>query len=369
MRTGGWLGAALVALVLAVVPGALQLVPARHGLDRAEAAVAGSVDDLATLTAAGALASAALPAPPVTAPPSPPPPLATVEVPITPPAGAFTGAPAPAAPVAAPYRAARGESQPGEVFALAVGINDYPGSEYDLGAAVADADTVDAGLAHFNVPAANRLVLRDGQARRGQVVAAIQSLVRRAGPGTTVVLAFAGHVRKVDADTEELITAEGATITDRELAALLAPSAASHMWILMATCYAGGFTEVLGPGRILTAAADADSLAYENSAMNGSYLVHYLVREGWLQGQAGPSVQQAFAYADARIASLHADRRPVQLDQAGAPLRLTPTTGPGGGQPPSDPSPPPPTSTPPPSPTTTAPPPRTCVLLVLCSRS
>ena len=123
------------------------------------------------------------------------------------------------------------------------------------------------------------------------------------------------------------------------------------MWLLLATCYAGGFTELLAPGRILTGAADSTSLAYESPSINGSYLVHHLVREGWLEGRAGPSVQEAFAYADAQIRERYPDRRPVEFDELGSRLRL------GSGATATSPSPQgSPSSEPPPSsPTTTEP--------------
>lgn len=357
------MGAAFAVLAMAILPGALRLVPASRALERADldaADLAGP--SLATLLEGAPPPTAPSPAPStVAAPPAPPVPApAAGEVAIVPPAQ-LVGTPAPMVAMSAPYAAASTTGPSGQVFALVVGIDDYPGSEYDLSSAVADADTIEAALTRFGVPAANRVVLRDGQARRDQLVAAVRALVRRAGPGTTVVFAYAGHVRKVDHDTEEIVTAEGATLTDQQLAALLAPSRADHMWLLLATCYAGGFTELLAPGRILTAAADASSLAYESRSLGGSYLVHHMVREGWLKGRAGSSVEEAFAYADARIGARYPDRRPIQYDHVGGQLRLgaaaaAPSAPPGG-------------SPPPPSSSTTTEPERTCSLLVLCRRS
>ncbi|MGH9275709.1 MAG: caspase family protein [Acidimicrobiales bacterium] len=316
MRAGRWIGAAVAALAIAILPGALRLVPAGSGADRAHPFASGSID----AREPGAVAPAALaPTPPTT--PPPPAGVAPDEVAITPPAQ-LTGALAPAVPVPAPFEQARGSGQQGSVFALIVGINDYPGSQYDLGAAVADANTVNDALAKFGVPAGNRVVLRDGQARRDQVVSAVKALVQRAGPGSTVVFAYSGHVRKLDGDTEAIIAADGRALTDQQLASLLAPSRATNMWLLLATCYAGGFTELLGPGRVLTAAADANSLAYESPSLKGSYLVHHMVREGWLQGNAGPSVQEAFAYADARIKERYPSRRPLQFDRTSGRLQF-----------------------------------------------
>lgn len=358
MRAGRWTVAALAALLVAAAPGAAQLVPQHRGLDRVEPATLGLEE-------------------PLRAPEAPPgalPGAAPLDVPITPPPADLSGELAPLVPAPPPFQAA-GRGQPGEVFALIVGIDDYPGRRSDLRAAVADANTVDQALSAFGVPPANRVVLRNGQARRGALVAAIQALVATAGPGTTVVFSYAGHVRKVGRGTEAIVAADGGLLRDDELAALLAPSPVGHMWLLLASCYAGGFTEVLAPGRVLTAAADARSLAYESPSLQGSYLVHHMVREGWLEGRAGTSVQEAFAYASARINEEYPNRRPVQIDQSGGPLRLGASPAASGPREPSSTSPssPPPAQepAPPSSPPPTYPPPseepERC-LAVLCRR-
>ncbi len=294
MRAERWATAAGLALGLAIVPGALQLLPQRpSSVERPGVVVLGSV----------------------TPPPGP-----ADEVAITPP-GELVGALAqPVGPVPR-FDPTQVEQVEGQVYALVIGIDDYPGSRADLGAAVADADTVDTALDGFGVPPGNRVVLRDGQARRADVVAAIQSLVQQGGPGSTLVLSYAGHVRKLGPGTEALVLADGGMISDAELAALLAPATTQRMWLLLATCYAGGFTELLAPGRVLTGAADANNLAYESRQLNASYLIHYLVREGWLQGAAGPSVQDAYSYADASLAD-QPRRRPVQLGETGSPIVL-----------------------------------------------
>ncbi len=351
MGAGRRAGGAAVALVLAMVPGMLQLLPASPTVERAVALQLDRQegDPLAQVVAID-------------------------EVAIIPP-GELTGAvaePAAPPPTFAPVQA----TAQAEVFALVIGINDYPGPRSDLRSAVADADLIDAALDGFGVPPTHRVVLRDGQARRAEVEAAISSLAAQGGPNTTLVLAFAGHTRKVAPQREAIVLADGTTLTDLELAALLAPATTQRMWLLMATCFAGGFTELLAPGRILTGASDARSLAYESPALGASYLVHHMVREGWLEGSAGPTVQEAFEHADRRLALTLPARRPIQIDQHGRPLRL------GGEDPsaafvreaaPAGTSAPP--ERPPASPTTTTAPPRPasprpeqrCLVRLLCS--
>lgn len=345
------MSAAAGALALAVVPGALRLVPDSRPLERA------APWNVETAQAVPGALSGDVPPP-------------DDAVPIAPPPAELTGELAPAVP---PPRLFSRASAPGGVYALVVGIDDYPGSESDLRSAVADADTIDAALSGFGVPAANRVVLRNGQARKSALVDAIRSLVAVAGPSSAVVVAYAGHVRKVDGDTEAIVAADGALLPDDELAALLAPTQAQRLWLLIAACYAGGFTEALGPGRILTGAADARSLAYESRSINGSYLVHHLVREGWLEGRAGRSVQEAFDYAKARMAEDGSEGTPVQMDYAGGPLVLgsgDPAAGgtSSSGAPSAPPSNPPPQSQPPPPTTTTTQPERQCLAGILCRR-
>jgi hypothetical protein len=352
-------GALVGALLLASLPGAIGLVDVDRAVERAEPVTLGP----AAVSAASSLPSTAI-----------------GDRPITPPPVELVGEVATAEPMPEPFAAVAPShgGGAGEVLAVIVGIDDYPGTGSDLNAAVTDANTVDAALAGFGVPVENRVLLLDGQARRPELVEALEQLAALSEPEDTIVLAYAGHVRKLDPDTEAIVTAEGGLLTDEELAAILAPSRAQRGWFLLATCYAGGFTELLAPGRIITAAAAADEVAYESPSIDGSYLVHHLVREGWLQGLAGPSVQEAFAYADARIAELYPSRRPVQLDASTEPLTLgsgTPTDGAATtisqAAPSADTTPPPTSgSAPPPSEPSSLPPlggpKRSCTLVVFC---
>lgn len=209
------------------------------------------------------------------------------------------------------------------VFALVIGINDYPGTRYDLHAAVADADDMAAALLHYGVPAANIDLLTDSNADAASIVRGLHWLTRTAGPDSTVVLSYSGHARKLGSTTEAIVSSDGVPIADWYLARQLAPLQARDTWIVMAACYGGGFDELLAPGRILTAAADANSIAYESSDFGRSYLDEYLVRRGLLLGQAGgPTVQQAFQWAQAMLLRDSPDRSLTQLDDSTEPISL-----------------------------------------------
>jgi hypothetical protein len=236
---------------------------------------------------------------------------------------------------------------------VVIGIDDYPGSRSDLRASVKDADTVDYTLAAYGIPADRRLVLRNRQATAGVITDAMRWLVAHAGPDATAVFFYAGHVRHLGGSTQAIVAADGALVTDGAMAETLRPLRARATWLVMASCYGGGFNEALGPRRILTAAAGAGSLAYENAQYGNSYLVEYMVQRAMMEGAAPDTVEQAYGWAHAALRRDHPNRLPVQYDELDGELRIG-TPPPGSGRP--RPSPPPPSSSPPPTTTTTHPP-------------
>jgi hypothetical protein len=161
------------------------------------------------------------------------------------------------------------------------------------------------------------------------------------------VFFYAGHVRKVSSSTEAIVSSDGDVVTDADLAGHLAKLQAKRTWLGIAACYGGGFTELLGPGRALTAAAGANSLAYENESFGRSYMVEYMIRQGIIEGRSSPTVQASVAYAQAAIHRDYPGREPVEVEDQ-APVidfRAPPAPQPPSKQPPSS----PPPSSPPPS--------------------
>ena len=257
-------------------------------------------------------------------------------------------------------------------WAVVIGIDTYPGGgAYNLESAVNDANDMVTALEQMGVPANHVLLVRDGQATAGAITASADWLVAHADSESNAVFFYAGHTEKLSPSTEALIGSDGGQVTNADLAGHFSRLAAARSWFVFAACFGGGFDNLLGPGRIVTAAADANHLAYENETFHRSYLVEYMVRQAMIEGRAPGSVQNAFAYA---VASIHRDypgREPVEADDLGAPFDLrspdavqnppSPPPEPSSSVPPGPPSPPNPPSapnTPPPtSPPSTAPPP------------
>jgi hypothetical protein len=239
-----------------------------------------------------------------------------------------------ARPRTAPPRSTRTAYAPGPkdggVWAVVVGIDDYPGTDADLKAGVADARDVDSALAAYGVPASHRLVLLDQQATADNIRGALAWMTGRASADSTAVFFYSGHVRQVagDADRdgeaidEAIVAADGDNVYDGQVADILRNLETRTAWIGVAACYGAGFDDALAPGRVLTAAAGENDVAYENSSLGHSYMVEYMVRRAMLQGKAAGSVQDAFTWARAQIARDYPNRQPVLLDRARGPVVL-----------------------------------------------
>jgi Caspase domain len=278
------------------------------------------------------------------------------ETPITAP-DHFDEAAAPAEPPPAALSRFRNVKPSGGTWAVMIGINDYPGSSHDLRSAVADVRDVDEALGRMGVPADHRMVITDRQANAATIKLSVDWLNAHAGPDAVAVFFYAGHVRKISGNTEAILAADGAAITDADLGHRLRGLKAHKAWIAIAACYGGGFVETLAPGRVLTGAAPAHQLAYENSAFGRSYMVQFMIREAMLDGRAAATVQTAFDYANAALARQYPGREPVQVDHGTTPLDLRPPGAVARQSPPTTAAPQPP---PPPAPknsttTTTAP--------------
>ena len=299
-------------------------------------------------------APAEAPLPPESASAAPPvaPVAAGGDVAIAPPPMAFDGevaAPPPPPPAQLPPSRYDSRTAVGGTWALVIGVNDYPGVRYDLRSAVNDANDVNEALTRLGVTSDRRMVLRDRQASADTIRAALDWLTAHAGPGSTIVLFFAGHVQRIEPGREALVGSDGGIVPDTEVAAMLDRSPAERAWITIAGCYGGGFDEVVRPGRILTAAAPSDRVAYENDGFRRSYLVEYMVRRAILT-KGISTVEGAFAWASAELERDYPERLPVQLDAVGGELDLRVGPRPASeGSPPSSPPPSsPPPSTPPP---------------------
>jgi hypothetical protein len=205
----------------------------------------------------------------------------------------------------------------GGTWAVVLGVDDYQGNG-NLQAGVADANEIVATLLDADVPGDHILLLRNWEVTPASIAAAADWLVDHVNEDGLAVFAWAGHVRALGPTTEALATGNGGLVTDVTLAAHLRQLRSRRSWFLIAGCYGGGFNEILGPGRLLTAASTADHEAYENTLLGHSYVVEYVVRRD-LHRREGPRViSGAVAWAQQKIRKEHPGREPVEY--ASGPL-------------------------------------------------
>ncbi|MBA2280654.1 MAG: caspase family protein [Acidimicrobiia bacterium] len=206
---------------------------------------------------------------------------------------------------------------------MVVGIDDYPGDRYDLRAARNDGVVLVEGLRRSGVPDHQIRTVWDQEATVGGVLDAVDWVVANADAQDTVVFLYAGHVRDLGGGTEVLVTAERGYIADWYLADRFARLDVRDAWFVIAGCYGGGFDELLAPGRVLTAAAPAGQLAFEDDYYGLSFLGEYLLRRAFANGEAGaPTVQAVTAWAMANLAVDHPDRQLWHVDIAGHTIAL-----------------------------------------------
>ena len=137
------------------------------------------------------------------------------------------------------------------LYALCIGINDYPGTDSDLSGCVNDAEDWSAVLTERGF-ALRQLI--DAQATKAVMVAAIADLIDAARSGDTVVITYSGHGTWVpDASGDEADgrdeglcphdVADGQVLLDDEIAALFAQRAAGVRVVLISdSCHSGSVT-------------------------------------------------------------------------------------------------------------------------------
>ncbi|MBV9241876.1 MAG: caspase family protein, partial [Acidobacteria bacterium] len=85
-------------------------------------------------------------------------------------------------------------SAKGKKYALFVGINDYPDPINKLQGAVPDAEHMKSLLeSKYGFLALNDKILRDGEATRANILAALKALTAKAGAGDLLVFQYSGH--------------------------------------------------------------------------------------------------------------------------------------------------------------------------------
>lgn len=173
------------------------------------------------------------------------------------------------------------------VFAVMVGISDYPGTGNDLPLTAEDARKLQAALQRQGRLAPESVTLLDGQATRAAVRAAIQRVGAAAGPDDLFLFFYSGHGNQVrasvsatepDGKNETIEMVDGA-ITDDEMNDLFQNVRAQTSLLVLDSCFSGGFARdvVSRPGVMGLFSSEEDltsSVAEKFEA--GGFLSHFI---------------------------------------------------------------------------------------------
>jgi hypothetical protein len=209
----------------------------------------------------------------------------------------------------------------GKRTALLIGINHAAGGS-PLYGAVQDAKNAYEALLGYGFGADDITLLIEGQATKARILAELRSLAARTSTDGVAVFSFAGHTGR-SGGVNSFRAVDGQRVSAPELGSLLG-AVRAPMWIAMPTCYSGGYAVpgIVGPNRIATFASPANEVSYEVGS-RGSYLIHYMVRQGMIEKKAPGSIEDAFEYARKTIQDINPNRVPLISDGITGELDLT----------------------------------------------
>ncbi|MEH6663991.1 MAG: pre-peptidase C-terminal domain-containing protein [Brevundimonas sp.] len=180
------------------------------------------------------------------------------------------------------------------VFAVMVGVSDYPGDHNDLPFTDEDAVKLEEELARQGVLNPASVVLTNAGATRASVTAAFQRVAAQAGPDDLFIFFFSGHGVQEDSDDSaeldgqrEMLSLHDGDLSDDELAALFDSVDARLSLLVIDACYSGGFARdiITRPGVMGVFSSEEDlTSAVADKFQAGGYLSHFL-RAG-LEGAA-----------------------------------------------------------------------------------
>lgn len=175
------------------------------------------------------------------------------------------------------------------VFAVMVGVADYPGDHNDLPYTDEDAIKLEEELRRHGVLNPASVVLTNAQATRASVRAAFDRVAAEAGPDDLFLFFFSGHGVQHDSDAlheldgrGEYLSLHDGDLSDLELAEMFGRLNTRLSMVVIDACFSGGFARdiVNRPGVMGIFSSEEDLTSSVASKFQaGGYLSHFL-REG-----------------------------------------------------------------------------------------
>jgi hypothetical protein len=230
-------------------------------------------------------------------------------------------------------------------WALLIGINDYAGSTRDNVGSYQDARDLRKYLLRLGWQSDHIALIGNRDATASRIVQGIRWLASKTNSSSVVVFHYAGHEKPLktssDGDNESrdvaIWTADNKLILDGKLGKEMNKVRAAKMWIDLAVCRAGGFSDagMIKSGRLLTYSSPESELSYEDPGLHHSVFGWYLVMEGLRQGLGDlngdgiVTVEEAYKYSRPHVIERTSGRQhPKVTDKLSGQLDLRPPAPP-----------------------------------------
>jgi hypothetical protein len=238
-------------------------------------------------------------------------------------------------------------------WALLIGINDYAGSTRDNIGSYQDATALANYMTSLGWMSDHVLVMANRDATASRIVEGIRWLQSKTDDSSVVVFHYSGHEQPTrsssDGDNESrdvaLWAADNRLVLDGVLGRELGRVRSASMWVNLAVCRAGGFSDpgTTGPGRIVTYSSPENELSYEDPTVKHSVYGWFSIVEGMRQGLADANgdsvvtVEEAWRYARPYVTDRTDGRQhPAVSDQYAGEFSLIPPDPPPAPPPPDD---------------------------------
>ena len=226
-------------------------------------------------------------------------------------------------------------------WALLIGINDYAGSTRDNVGSYQDARDLRKHLLALGWRSDHIVLIANRDATASRIIQGIRWLASKTSSSSVVVFHYSGHERpkttSSDGDNERrdvaLWVADNRLIIDGILGREMNKVRAAKMWIDLAVCRAGGFSDagMIKSGRVLTFSSPESELSMEDPDVHHSVFGWYLIMEGMrqklgdLNGDGQVTVEEAYRYARPHVVSrTGGEQHPMITDKLSGSLYLKP---------------------------------------------
>lgn len=230
-------------------------------------------------------------------------------------------------------------------WALLIGINDYAGSTRDNVGSYQDARDLRKYLLRLGWHPDHITLIGNRDATATRIIQGIRWLASKTNSSSVVVFHYAGHEKPLrtssDGDNESrdvaIWTADNKLILDGKLGKEMNKVRAAKMWIDLAVCRAGGFSDagMIKSGRLITYSSPESELSYEDPGLHHSVFGWYLVMEGLRQGLGDlngdgiVTVEEAYKYSRPHVIDRTSGRQhPKITDKLSGQLNLRPPAPP-----------------------------------------